>query len=167
MLEEKTLLTDEEWMQRALVLADKAAREGEVPVGAILVKDNQLVAEGWNQSIQGNDPSAHAEMVAVRRAGQALNNYRLVGTTLYVTLEPCPMCAGLLVHSRIQRLVFGAYDDKTGSAGSIMNLVRHANLNHQLEVLGGVLEAQCSDVISSFFKRRRSERKASKNQSSF
>lgn len=154
--------TDHYWMTKALERAHVAAQQGEIPVGAVLVKDNQQISEGWNQSIQLNDPSAHAEMIAVREAGQVLNNYRLIGTTLYVTLEPCAMCAGLLVHSRIQRLVFGATDAKTGSAGSVMNLLQHPQLNHQLEVTGGVLAQECGAILSEFFKQRRQQKKATK-----
>ncbi|WP_338411246.1 tRNA adenosine(34) deaminase TadA [Pseudoalteromonas nigrifaciens] len=153
---------DNYWMQQALTYAKQAEQLGEIPVGAILVKDNQLVAAGYNRSITDNDPSAHAEMMAVRKGGKGLNNYRLIDCTLYVTLEPCSMCAGLLVHSRIKRLVFGAADAKTGSAGSIMNLLQEPKLNHQVEVLGGVLEGQCATIISDFFKRRRAQIKAAK-----
>ncbi|RZF82460.1 tRNA adenosine(34) deaminase TadA [Pseudoalteromonas sp. CO325X] len=157
-----TELNDEYWMAKALACADKAEQLGEIPVGAVLVKGGELIAEGWNQSITLNDPSAHAEMMAVRAAGVALNNYRLIDCTLYVTLEPCSMCAGLLVHSRIARLVFGANDLKTGSAGSIMNLVQEPRLNHQVEVTKGVLEQQCATKLSAFFKRRRQEHKERK-----
>lgn len=152
------------WMRHAIALADRAQQMGEIPVGAVLVKDNKVIAEGWNQSITLNDPSAHAEMVALRNAGSALNNYRMPNTTLYVTLEPCPMCSGLLVHSRIQTLVFGAYDTKTGAAGSVMNLCEHESLNHNIEVFGGVLQAECGDMLSRFFKQRRAEKKAEKNR---
>lgn len=155
-------MTDQQWMDKALLLADKAEQAGEVPVGALIVKDGQLIAEGYNQMISLNDPSAHAEMQAVRQAGEQLHNYRLTDCTLYVTLEPCSMCAGMLVHSRIARLVFGASDYKTGAAGSVMNLVQHPQLNHQLEVTGGVLAAQCAAKISAFFQRRRLEKKAEK-----
>ena len=153
------------WMQYALKLADKAEQAGEIPVGAVLVKDNQVLGEGWNLSICQHDPSAHAEMLAIRQAAQQLQNYRLLDTTLYVTLEPCAMCAGLLVHARVKRLVFGALDAKTGAAGSVTDLVRHPVLNHQLEVTGGVLAAQCADKLSSFFRRRRQEQKAAKQLS--
>jgi len=156
------LFDDEYWMHEALKLADKAESEGEIPVGAILVKDNQIIATGWNRSICTHDPSAHAEMLAIREAGKKLENYRMLGCTLYVTLEPCSMCAGLLVHSRIERLVFGAHDLKTGSAGSIMNLVEHPDLNHQLIVTSGVLAQECGEKLSNFFKHRRKEIKAKK-----
>ncbi|WP_339768548.1 tRNA adenosine(34) deaminase TadA [uncultured Paraglaciecola sp.] len=153
---------DQLWMRHALSLASKAAQAGEIPVGAVLVKDQQIVGEGWNQSIMLNDPSAHAEMQAIRQAGSTIKNYRLIDTTLYVTLEPCTMCAGLLVHSRIQRLVFGAYDAKTGAAGSIMDVLRDERLNHQVDVLGGVLGEECGETISAFFRQRRAQIKASK-----
>ena len=153
---------DQQWMTYALSLADKAEVQGEIPVGAVLVRDNQIIGEGWNQSITLNDPSAHAEMQAIREAGKLLGNYRLINTTLYVTLEPCPMCAGLLVHSRIQRLVFGASDLKSGAAGSVMDLLRDERLNHQVEVTADVLATQCADKLSSFFRNRRAQIKAHK-----
>lgn len=154
--------SDEYWMEKALNYANEAAAINEIPVGAVLVKDNQLISYGYNRSIIDNDPSAHAEMMAIREAGKVLNNYRLIDCTLYVTLEPCSMCAGLLVHSRIKRLVFGAKDAKTGSAGSIMNLLQEPRLNHQVEVTSDVMSEQCGAVISAFFKRRREEKKAAK-----
>lgn len=156
---------DEHWMLYALELADKAERAGEIPVGAVLVKDNQVIGEGWNMSICQHDPSAHAEMLAIRQAAEHIKNYRLLDTTLYVTLEPCAMCAGLLVHARVKRLVFGALDAKTGAAGSVTDLVRHPVLNHQLDVTAGVLAAQCADKLSNFFRRRRQEQKAAKRLS--
>lgn len=153
---------DLHWMQYALQLADKAEQSGEIPVGAVLVKDGVVLGEGWNQSIQLNDPSAHAEMLAIRQAAEKIGNYRLIDCTLYVTLEPCAMCAGLLVHSRVKRLVFGAKDAKTGAAGSVLDIVRHPVLNHQLDVLDGPLAQQCADKLSEFFRRRRAEQKALK-----
>jgi len=147
--------SDEYWMQQALMLAQKAELQDEVPVGAVIVKDNQLIAEGWNQPIQSNDPSAHAELTAMRNAGQALNNYRLTDTTLYVTLEPCSMCVGAMIHSRVKRLVFGAYDMRTGATGSAINLIGESFHNHKVEVQGGVLENECREILQSFFKRRR------------
>lgn len=153
---------DEYWMEYALSLADNAWNIGEIPVGAVLVKDNQLISQGWNQSISLHDPSAHAEMIAIREGGRILNNYRLVDCTLYVTLEPCPMCAGLLVHSRIKRLVFGASDYKTGFAGSLMNLLSDQRLNHQVDVQSEVLASACANKISDFFKMRREQKKALK-----
>lgn len=155
---------DEKWMRYALTLAGKAEQQGEIPVGAVLVQDDQILGEGWNMSITAHDPSSHAEMVAIRQAGKQVENYRLINTTLYVTLEPCPMCAGLLVHSRIDRLVFGASDLKTGAAGSVMNIVCHDELNHQIEVCAGVLEEECASKISNFFKMRRMQKKQERNK---
>lgn len=157
-----TLSDDNYWMDQALLYANKAQLLNEIPVGAVIVKDNQLISVGYNRSITDNDPSAHAEVIAVREAGKTLNNYRLIDCTLYVTLEPCTMCAGLLVHSRIKRLVYGAPDAKTGSAGSIMNLLQDTRLNHQVEVCGGVLKEICSNKLSDFFKQRRAQIKAAK-----
>lgn len=156
---------DNYWMQQALELADKAQQQGEIPVGAVIVQNDEVIGEGWNQSITLNDPTAHAEVMAIRDAGQRIENYRLINSTLYVTLEPCPMCAGALVHSRISRIVFGASDAKTGAAGSIMNVVNHDKLNHQLDVTAGVCAEQCSTKISNFFKMRRAEKKQQKQQS--
>ena len=154
--------TDSEWMMYAMALAARAEAEGEVPVGAVLVKDGAILGEGWNRSIGQHDATAHAEMMALRQAGPAVENYRLLGATLYVTLEPCSMCAGAMVHSRIERLVFGAKDNKTGAAGSVMDLLRHPALNHQVEVVGGVLEQRCASQLSHFFKRRRAEKKTAR-----
>lgn len=157
---------DQYWMFQALERADRAAIQGEVPVGAIVVKDNKIVGEGWNQSIRLHDPSAHAEMMAIRQAGLNLSNYRLVDTTLYVTLEPCCMCAGLLVHSRIGRLVYGANDVKTGAAGSFIDLLGLDGHNHQIEVTAGVLAEQCGEKLSGFFRDRRAQKKAAKSAGS-
>ena len=157
---------DEFWMQHALELADKAEQLGEVPVGAVLVADGELIAEGWNKVITTKDPTAHAEVVALRNAGQALENYRLVNTTLYVTLEPCPMCAGALVHSRVARVVFAAPDPRTGAAGSVFNLLQAPQLNHQCQITSAVLQNLCADKIRQFFKRRRQEQKQAKLDSS-
>lgn len=154
--------TDQDWMQYAIALAAKAEAAGEIPVGAVVVIGDEIIGEGWNQSIMAHDPSAHAEMLAVRAAGAKIGNYRLLDATLYVTLEPCAMCAGLLVHARLKRVVYGATDLKTGACGSVMDLVRHPVLNHQLLVEGGVCAAQCSQQLSDFFKRRRAEHKAMK-----
>ena len=153
---------DDYWMRHALQLADNAQQQGEIPVGAVLVKDNQIIGEGWNQSISLNDPSAHAEMMAIRQAGKNLQNYRLVGSCLYVTLEPCSMCAGLLVHSRIHRLVFGASDFKTGAVGSLFDLLNDLRMNHRVAVKGGVMQQECGDKLSAFFKMRREQKKALK-----
>ncbi len=153
---------DEFWMLHALKLAHKAEQMNEIPVGAVLVSDNQVIGEGWNTPITDHDPSAHAEMTALREAARLRENYRVINATLYVTLEPCPMCAGALVHGRISRLVFGAFDNKTGAAGSVMQLCQHATLNHQIDVTGGVLAEPCGAIISEFFRRRRAEKKAAK-----
>tara|TARA_R110001583_G_scaffold26757_1_gene96229 strand:+ start:1522 stop:2100 length:579 start_codon:yes stop_codon:yes gene_type:complete len=153
---------DKKWMAYALSLADKAEQVDEIPVGAVLIKDDQIIAEGWNLSILNHDACAHAEIMAIRNAGKVLENYRLIDCTLYVTLEPCPMCAGALVHARIKRLVYGAGDYKTGAAGSVFDLVRNDKLNHQIEVSSGVLAEQCATKVSDFFKRRRKEKKALK-----
>lgn len=147
--------SDRHWMQQALALAQKAAEYGEVPVGAVLVKNDQQIAEAWNQPITLSDPSAHAEILAIRKAGEILKNYRLLDTTLYVTLEPCPMCAGALLHARIKRLVFGAFDPKTGAAGSACQLFHGSHVNHKIDVFGGVLSEACSLLIKDFFKSRR------------
>lgn len=153
---------DEKWMRYALALADKAQAIGEVPVGAVLVQGNEIIGEGWNQSIREHDPCGHAEIMALREAGKKRQNYRLLDTTLYVTLEPCPMCAGAMVHGRVGRLVYGAADAKTGAAGSVFNLVANAQLNHSLAVTSDVLSDECSEKISAFFRRRRAEKKALK-----
>lgn len=147
------------FMQRAFELAQQAEQYDEIPVGAVVVHQGKIIAEGFNQSIMLNDPSSHAEMNAIRQAGKLLDNYRLLDCTLYVTLEPCPMCAGLLVHSRIQRLVYACNDLKTGAAGSAFNLVNTPQLNHQLVVRSGVMQTECSQLLSAFFKRRRKEKK--------
>ena len=153
---------DSKFMRRAIELANIADSHNEIPVGAVIVCNDEIVGEGFNQSIMNNDPSAHAEMVAIRDAGKRLQNYRLLDCTLYVTLEPCPMCAGLLVHSRINRLVFASKDLKTGAAGSAFSLLNHEKHNHQVAVKSGLLAEECSDMLSTFFKRRRAEKKAEK-----
>ncbi|WP_163930410.1 tRNA adenosine(34) deaminase TadA [Paraferrimonas sp. SM1919] len=149
------------WMQYAIEEAAKAEALGEVPVGAVLVKDNQIIASAHNLSIAAHDACGHAEIRCIQSAGEKIQNYR-IGGTLYVTLEPCPMCAGALVHARVEKVVFGAKDLKTGAAGSVMNLLQHPNLNHQLAVEQGVLADECAEQISNFFKRRRAEKKALK-----
>ncbi|MEC5318905.1 tRNA adenosine(34) deaminase TadA [Brenneria populi subsp. brevivirga] len=151
---------DEYWMRHALTLALRAQDEGEVPVGAVLVLDNQAIGEGWNRPIGHHDPTAHAEIMALRQAGMVLRNYRLLDTTLYVTLEPCIMCAGAMIHSRIGRLVYGAADEKTGAAGSLMDILRHPGMNHQITIDSGVLAAECSSMLSHFFRMRRAQHKA-------
>ena len=150
------------WMRHALTLADKAESIGEVPVGACVVLNGELIGEGFNTPITDNDPSAHAELRAVKEAASTVQNYRLIDATLYVTLEPCSMCAGMLVHARVKRVVFGAKDAKTGAAGSVMNLLQHPALNHQLEVVSGVLADECANKLSDFFRKRRKEIKAAK-----
>lgn len=142
-------------MRRALELAACAEAEGEVPVGAVLVAGGEVIAESWNRCITLNDPAGHAEVLALRAAGQALGNYRLPGATLYVTLEPCAMCAGAMVHARISRLVYGAADPKTGAAGSVFDLVRAPELNHRVEVTAGVLGDACGEMLRAFFLARR------------
>ena len=146
---------DAMFMARALELARFAAAAGEVPVGAVIVKDGAIVAEGWNRPIGSNDPTAHAEIVALRAAGAALGTYRLTGTTLYVTLEPCAMCASAMVHARVQRLVFAATDPRAGAAGSVFNIVQHPALNHRIECAGGILAEECSALLRGFFLARR------------
>ncbi|MCX7086258.1 MAG: tRNA adenosine(34) deaminase TadA [Methylococcales bacterium] len=146
---------DEAWMRYAFRLAQRAEQLGEVPVGAIVVKDNRCIAEGWNNSIASHDPTAHAEVVALRAAGFALENYRLSNTTLYVTLEPCVMCMGALSHARVNRLVFGAYDPKRGAVCNALSLSDASFLNHHIEWSGGVLEADCSVLLKDFFRARR------------
>jgi tRNA(adenine34) deaminase len=148
-------LTDVDYMTRALELARVAEAAGEVPVGALIVRDGFVVAEGWNRPIRSNDPTAHAEIVALRAAGQALGTYRLTGTTLYVTLEPCAMCASAIVHARVQRLVFAAIDPRAGAAGSVFNIVQHPSLNHRVECTGGVLAEECGALLRGFFMARR------------
>lgn len=153
---------DIKFMKHALSLADKAELIGEVPVGACIVVDGEIVGEGYNEPITTYDPSAHAELRAVQQAARQVQNYRLVDATLYVTLEPCSMCAGMLVHARVKRVVFGAWDAKTGAAGSVMNLLQHPALNHQAEIVSGVLADECADKLSRFFQKRRKEIKAAK-----
>lgn len=146
---------DEQYMRRALELAREAEAAGEVPVGAVIVKDGAIVAEGWNRPIGTHDPSAHAEMVALRAAGAALGTYRLLDTTLYVTLEPCPMCAGAMVHARVKRVVYGATDPRAGACGTVFNITQHPALNHRLECTGSVLADECGTLLRGFFLARR------------
>lgn len=146
---------DETFMALALQQAQLAWQEGEVPVGAVLVKDDQVIAAGYNRPIGKHDPSAHAEMVALRLAAELLQNYRLPGCELYVTLEPCLMCSGAMMHARLARVIFGASDAKTGTCGSVMNVFEQTQLNHHTQVIGGVLAQQCSDLLKAFFAERR------------
>jgi tRNA(adenine34) deaminase len=147
--------TDTEYMRRALELATQAAARGEVPVGALIVKGERVIGEGFNQPISLKDPTAHAEVLALRAAAATLGDYRLGGTTLYVTLEPCPMCAAALVHARVTRLVFGAWDPRQGAAGSVFNLVTARAMNHQVDCFGGVLADECGLMLRQFFESRR------------
>ena len=142
-------------MRHALELAERAREAGEVPVGAVLVLGDRIVAEGWNRPIGTHDPTAHAEIIALRAAGPVLENYRLIDTTLYVTLEPCVMCMGAISHARVRRIVYGATDPKRGAAGSILQLADAEFLNHRIEVTGGVLGDECADQLRAFFKARR------------
>jgi len=151
--------SDEQYMRRALELAQQGWDLGEVPVGAVIVKDNEIIGEGFNQPISSHDPTAHAEVVALRDASSRLQNYRLVDCTLYVTIEPCTMCAGSLVHARIKRLVFGATEPKSGVVGSNDNALRLPHFNHSIDVTAGVLAEECSALMSSFFAARRAARK--------
>ncbi|KPJ93338.1 MAG: hypothetical protein AMJ55_08205 [Gammaproteobacteria bacterium SG8_15] len=146
---------DLHWMRHAIELARQGQESGEVPVGAVIVKDNQVVGEGWNQPIGQHDPSAHAEMVALRQAGKILNNYRLLDTTLYVTLEPCVMCAGAIIHARVGRVVYGANDPKAGAAGSVVDIFANPRINHHVTVEGGLLAMECGDLLTQFFKAKR------------
>jgi len=142
-------------MRHALELARRAQAEGEVPVGAVVVLEEKVIGEGWNRPISASDPTAHAEIQAMRAAASTRQNYRLVGATLYVTLEPCAMCVGAMFHARIRRVVFGAADPKTGAAGSTVDLFEEKRLNHHALVLGGVLAAECGALLSDFFASRR------------
>ena len=148
-------VSDEDFMRQALELARRAQEEGEVPVGALVVLEERVIGEGWNRPISASDPSAHAEIQAMRAAASARKNYRLIGATLYVTLEPCAMCVGAMFHARIRRVVFGAADPKTGAAGSVIDLFAQNKINHHALVQGGVLAAECGSVLSDFFASRR------------
>ncbi|MBS1156374.1 MAG: tRNA adenosine(34) deaminase TadA [Proteobacteria bacterium] len=155
-------MTDMDFMRLALAEAQKAAALGEVPVGAVVVLDGEVIASGFNQPISRHDPSAHAEMLALRAAAEKLGNYRLPGCELFVTLEPCIMCAGAMMHARLARVVFAAPDPKTGAAGSVINPFEERRLNHHTEVLGGVLAEEAAQMLSGFFSRRREEQKAAR-----
>src|SRR5882724_5051165 len=147
--------SDVDFMQRALELADAAETSGEVPVGAVLVRGDEIIAEGANRPVASNDPTAHAEIEALRAGGQVIGSYRLTDTTLYVTLEPCVMCASAIVHARVRRLVFGAWDARAGAAGSITNVFTLPGLNHRVDVFGGVLMDDCARLLQEFFVQRR------------
>ena len=152
--------TDAYWMRQALAQAQAAGQAGEVPVGAVVVRGGEVIATGRNAPVQGHDPTAHAEIVALRAAAQRLGNYRLEGCTLYVTLEPCAMCSGAMLHARVPRVVFGAQDPKTGAAGSVVDLFASPQLNHQTQVQGGVLADECAALLAAFFRERRSQHRA-------
>ena len=148
---------DEKWMQIAINEANLAKSEDEIPVGAVLIQNGKLIARAHNQPISHNDPTAHAEIQVLRKAGKKQTNYRLIGATLYVTLEPCTMCFGAMMHARIDRIVFGALDPKTGVCGSCTNLAKESFFNHEISVLGGILEKESKEILQSFFKLRRTE----------
>jgi tRNA(adenine34) deaminase len=146
---------DQQYMLMAIEQAQLAAQSGEVPVGAVLVRDGQVIAKAFNQPIANHDPSAHAEMLALREAALSLENYRIPGSTLYVTLEPCAMCSGAMLHARIDRVVYGAPDPKTGAAGSVLDLFSSKQINHQTSVQGGIMGEECGQLLRDFFKGRR------------
>ncbi len=151
---------DEAWMRYAIRLAERAEEQEEVPVGAVLVDaTGECLAEGWNSPILHHDPSCHAEMMAIRQGGKKLENYRLIDTTLYVTLEPCVMCMGAIMHARIQRLVFGAYDSQRGAVCHALQLADASFLNHKIDWQGGILEAECSRLLKDFFRQKREQKK--------
>ena len=151
----ETVQSDEFWMARALALARQAESVGEVPIGAVVVLDNEIIGEGYNQTITLNDPTAHAEIVALRQAAKALANHRVVNADLYVTIEPCTMCAGALVHGRIARLIFGATEHRAGAVGSSTNVLENSGLNHRVDVVSGVCAQAAASLMSNFFKARR------------
>jgi tRNA(adenine34) deaminase len=148
---------DAAWMERALEQAQLAAAAGEVPVGALVVKDGEVISQGHNRNLLDNDPTAHAEIVALRQAAARLGNHRLIGCTMVATIEPCSMCAGALIHARIARLVYGASDPKAGAAGSKVQVINHPGLNHRMEVTAGVLAGKCSEVLQKFFRQKRQQ----------
>ena len=150
-------LSDEFWMEEALREAQRALALGEVPVGAIVVSEGRIVGRGCNRPLSANDPTAHAEILALREAGTAMGNYRLLDCDLYVTVEPCSMCAGAITHARVRRLIYGAEDPKAGAVHSMLQVLNHPKLNHKVEVSSGVLAAQCMDLVQSFFRERRAE----------
>lgn len=148
-------MTDQQFMQQAIQLARMAEASGEVPIGAVIVKNNQIIAEGFNQPIAANDPTAHAEIIALRNAAQAIGNYRLINTTLYVTLEPCAMCVGAMIQARIERLVFGAIDPRAGAVKGVFQLLDEKRLNHHVDWQGNILADQCAALLKQFFQKRR------------
>jgi tRNA(adenine34) deaminase len=147
--------SENQWMRLALDQARIAAASGEVPVGAIIVKDGEVIGVGHNRNLLDNDPTAHAEIVALRQAAARMRNHRLVGCEMFVTIEPCAMCSGALVHARLARLIYGASDPKAGAVSSVMQVINHPSLNHQMEVIPGVLAEECSEILRTFFKSRR------------
>ena len=149
------VMTDELWMEEALREAQRAGIAGEVPVGAVVVCGGSIVGRGANRNISDSDPTAHAEILALREAGRSIGNYRLVDCEMFVTIEPCAMCAGAVVHSRLRRLVYGADDPKAGAVHSVMNVLNHPDLNHRLDVTAGVLAARCQELLQAFFRSRR------------
>ncbi len=151
----QTSASDELWMEEALRCAQRALELGEVPVGAVVVRDGKIVGRGWNRNIIDSDPAAHAEVAALREAGKTVGNHRLGDCELFVTIEPCAMCAGALVHARIKRLVFGSDDPKAGAVRSVLQVLNHPQLNHKTEVLGGVLAGRSTELLQTFFKNRR------------
>jgi tRNA(adenine34) deaminase len=152
-------VTDEFFMQLALEEAKKAEELGEVPIGAIIVRNGEIIGRGYNRREIDRDPLAHAELLAIKEASQTLGGWRLLDTTLYVTLEPCPMCAGAIVQARISRVVFGTYDPKAGCAGTLMNLLQEPRFNHQVEITSSVCETECAEILKSFFKKLRKKKK--------
>ncbi|WP_367680749.1 tRNA adenosine(34) deaminase TadA [Candidatus Fukatsuia anoeciicola] len=153
---------DEYWMNQALILAQRAQAEGEVPVGAILILDNNIIGQGWNRPIAYHDPTAHAEIIALRQGGKKQKNYRLPNTTLYVTLEPCMMCTSAIIHSRIYRLVYGASNKKTRILSSILDILHYLGINHHIKISTGVLTEACSQLLSTFFNKQRLQQKIKK-----
>ena len=149
------VLTDELWMEEALRCAQRALEAAEVPVGAIVVCDGAIVARGWNRNLTDNDPTAHAEMIALREAGKTIGNHRLGDCELFVTIEPCAMCAGALMHARVRRLVYGADDPKAGAVRSVMQVLNHPKLNHQMDIRSGVLAGRSAELLQEFFRKRR------------
>ena len=147
--------TDELWMEEALRCAQRALEGGEVPVGAVVVYDGRIVGRGWNQNITDSDPTAHAEVIALREAGANLGNHRLGACDLFATIEPCAMCAGALVHARVRRLIYGADDPKAGAVHSVIQVLNHPGLNHKVEICGGVLAGKCAEILQEFFRNKR------------
>jgi tRNA(adenine34) deaminase len=146
---------DAAWMEQALAQARLAAEEGEVPVGALVIKDGEIVGQGHNRNLLENDPTAHAEIIALRQAAARLGNHRLGGCVMFATIEPCAMCAGAMIHARLARLVYGANDPKAGAAGSVLEVINHPKLNHKMEVTSGVLADRCSEILQDFFHKKR------------